>query len=454
MLKLLPPTRTLSPVASRTISSSSESLSMLPSKHTDVIQKLLECKTVSRSLKVFRNSYKNPEIYSAIIHIITRDKRYPQATCLMKELIENLRMNKKNRHIASLAFNALQGFESSKFTPGVFDVLILALSQMGLVEEACWVYKKTKALPGIQACHSLLHGFVKLSNFDSMWKFYDEMVSRGIASNVVTYDTLINACCKQGDILKACKLFNEMVEKKIDPTVVVYTSVISGLCKEGMITEALDVFGLMEKSGMSPNLYTYNVLIDCYCKIENINQALALYSQMQVQNVQPNVITFSTLIDGLCKAGNISEAFFLFSEMGKVSISPDIFTYGILMKGLCEMARVTEATDLFHKMEKEDGYCKEKNMEAAMGLYSEMVIKGLVPGVITFTTLIHGQLKAGNLKKASRLQNEMKERGISPNAFTLGCSVDGLCKDGGAPIKLLKAKRDSKGSQEDLILPN
>ncbi|KAI3927381.1 hypothetical protein MKX01_027612, partial [Papaver californicum] len=51
------------------------------SKHTytHVIKQLVECKTVSQSLKFFRNGYKNPQIYAAIIHIITRDKRYPQA---------------------------------------------------------------------------------------------------------------------------------------------------------------------------------------------------------------------------------------------------------------------------------------------------------------------------------------------------------------------------------------
>ena len=65
-----------------------------------------------------------------------------------------------------------------------------------------------------------------------------------------------------------------------------------------------------------------------------------------------------------------------------------------------------------------------------MGLYTEMVIKGIVPDVVTYTALIDGHCKVGNTKEAFRLHKEMLDAGLTPNVFTVSCVIDGLLKDG------------------------
>ena len=68
-------------------------------------------------------------------------------------------------------------------------------------------------MPAVQACHALLDGFVKMGRFDLMWEVYEDMVSRGLLPNVVTYGILVDACCDQGNMPKAHKIFDEMVER-------------------------------------------------------------------------------------------------------------------------------------------------------------------------------------------------------------------------------------------------
>ena len=194
---------------------------------------------------------------------------------MIKDLIQKLRKSRKPHWVCDFVFTALNGLESSKFTPNVFGVLIVAFSEMGLVEEAMWVYKKIGVLPAVQACNALLDGLVKTDRFDSMWELYDDMVSRGLARTVVTYGVLIDGCCGQGDISNARKLFDEMVKKGIDPTVVVYTTLICGFCSEGEMVEAESFFKLMRESGVLPNLYTYNILMDGYCKMANVKRSEA-----------------------------------------------------------------------------------------------------------------------------------------------------------------------------------
>ncbi|GAV71532.1 PPR domain-containing protein/PPR_1 domain-containing protein/PPR_2 domain-containing protein, partial [Cephalotus follicularis] len=356
--------------------------------------------------------------------------------------------------------------------------LIIAFSEMGLVEEALWVYRKIGGLPQMQACNALLNGLVKLGRFDSMWKIYWEMLSRGMVPNVVTYGVLVDNWCRQGHFSKARELVNEMVERGIEPTVVIYTTLINCLCSESKMIEAEEMFRSMRKSGVIPNLYTYNCLIEGHCKMGDVKRVLDLYQRMLGEGLLPNVVTFGILIDALrrvgelraarnvfvymakfgvvpniivynclidghCKAGNLSEAMDLHLEMKRFEIFPDVFTYSILIKGLCGVGKVEEANDLLLKMRKEgvlansvtynaliDGYCKEGNMKKALEVCSQMMEKSIQPNVITFSSLIDGFCKAGNIQAATGLFEEMVIRGLVPDVVTYTALIDGHCKDG------------------------
>ncbi|CBI15198.3 unnamed protein product, partial [Vitis vinifera] len=483
--------------------SSSPSSSSSDSSPSSLPNSILTCRTANQALELFHSVSrradlaKNPQLYSAIIHVLTGAKLYAKARCLMRDLIQCLQNSRRSRICCSV-FNVLSRLESSKFTPNVFGVLIIAFSEMGLVEEALWVYYKMDVLPAMQACNMVLDGLVKKGRFDTMWKVYGDMVARGASPNVVTYGTLIDGCCRQGDFLKAFRLFDEMIEKKIFPTVVIYTILIRGLCGESRISEAESMFRTMRNSGMLPNLYTYNTMMDGYCKIAHVKKALELYQEMLGDGLLPNVVTFGILIDGLCKtdemvsarkflidmasfgvvpnifvynclidgyckAGNLSEALSLHSEIEKHEILPDVFTYSILIKGLCGVDRMEEADGLLQEMKKKgflpnavtyntliDGYCKEGNMEKAIEVCSQMTEKGIEPNIITFSTLIDGYCKAGKMEAAMGLYTEMVIKGLLPDVVAYTALIDGHFKDGNTK----EAFRLHKEMQEAGLHPN
>lgn len=58
-----------------------------------------------------------------------------------------------------------------------------------------------------------------------------------------------------------------------------------------------------------------------------------------------------------------------------------------------------------------------------MGLYNEMVRKGVEPDVVTYTALIDGYFKDGNMKSALKLYKEMIEARLKPNVVTLSCLI-------------------------------
>lgn len=92
---------------------------------------------------------------NAIIHILTSSDTFAEATFLTKQHLQNSR---KHRTLCSSIFQSLN---RAKLTPQAFDVLVLAFCQLGLVEEALWVFKNHSFLPTLQPSNALLHGIVK-----------------------------------------------------------------------------------------------------------------------------------------------------------------------------------------------------------------------------------------------------------------------------------------------------
>ncbi|XP_009111991.1 pentatricopeptide repeat-containing protein At5g61400 isoform X2 [Brassica rapa] len=486
MLKLLhrPSTHIykLQPFTFRSFSqpqSPSKSPPLFPSFSSSLASAILKCRSAEEAIKLFYTSQGlNPSnsndlrSHSALIHVLTEARRYTHARCLIKCLIETLKRRPYR------VFNALEDVNSSKFSNGVFSLLIMEFVEMGLFEEALFVSREMRTSPDVKACLTVLNGLVRRRRFDSVWVDYESMVSRGLVPDVYVYSVLFQCCFKQGLSSKLKTLLDEMTSKEIKANVYIYTIYIRDLWRESKMEEAEKVFDLMKKKhNVVPNLFTYSAMIGGYCKAGKLRQAYTLYKEIVVAELLPNVVVFGALVDGFCKAnelvaarsllvhmvkfgvdpnlhvynclihgecrsGSLSEAMRLCSEMERFSLSPDVFTYTILINGLCSKDRLTEGDRLFQKMKSErifpssvtynsliHGYCREDNMEKALELCSEMTANGVEPDIVTFSTLIDGYCKLRNMKAAMGLYSEMSIKGIVPDVVTYTALIDGQFKE-------------------------
>ncbi|GLJ36393.1 hypothetical protein SUGI_0730600 [Cryptomeria japonica] len=148
------------------------------------------------------------QTYSAIIHILTRGKMFSKAEALMQEFIAFAEKHEMDPH--TQVFNALNSAVNSlghDSSCQVFDVLVTAYAQMGNVQEALdTIYRMQRSkrfrpmsMPMVRACNTLLSTLVKMERIDTVWVVYGDMTSSGLLHpNVYIYNTLINACCKEG----------------------------------------------------------------------------------------------------------------------------------------------------------------------------------------------------------------------------------------------------------------
>ncbi|CAK7323756.1 unnamed protein product [Dovyalis caffra] len=139
------------------------------------------------------------------------------------------------------------------------------------------------------------------------------MAKLGFCPNLIVYNCLIDGQSSSGNLSEATQLFLEMEKFKISPDgfcgvgrtgeadvlltrmnsegviadSVTYNSLINGYCKEGNMEKALEVYSQMTKS-VKPDVITFSTLNDGYCKAGNVQSATSLYSEMVIKSIVPD----------------------------------------------------------------------------------------------------------------------------------------------------------------------
>ena len=116
-------------------------------------------------------------------------------------------------------------------------------------------------------------------------------------------------------IYEANHLFRVMLLKGFVPDVVTYNCLIDGCCKTNRIERALELFEDMNKRNCVPNRITYNSFIRYYCAVNEIDRGIEMMQQMN-HGVTTNS-SYTPIIHALCEVGRVLEAKdFLFELIG------------------------------------------------------------------------------------------------------------------------------------------
>ncbi|KAF8098890.1 hypothetical protein N665_0256s0021 [Sinapis alba] len=242
------------------------------------------------------------------------------------------------------------------------------------------------------------------------------------------------------DVKDPIKLFCRMIQSRPLPSIIEFSKPLSKLAKTNKFHLVISLFNQMEILGITHDLYTYNILINCLSRCSRFSIALSVISKMMKLGFEPDVFTLSSLINGLCRNKRVFDAIDLVAKMETMmGCKPDVFIYNTIIDGLCKKRLVNNALDLFQQMDRNgvraDVVTYNSLITRSTGrclLMREMVMRNVVPNVITFTALIDASVKEGNLLEAERLfHEEMINRwSIVPDVFTYNSMINGLCMHG------------------------
>ncbi|XP_065855086.1 pentatricopeptide repeat-containing protein At2g17525, mitochondrial-like [Euphorbia lathyris] len=283
--------------------------------------------------------------------------------------------------------------------------------------------------PSLKIFNSILDLLVK-EDIDLARKFYRvKMMGSGVQGDDYTYGILMKGLCLTNRIGDGFKLLQVMKTRDVNPNVVVYNTLLHALCKNGKIGRARSLMDEIEE----PNDVTFNILISAYCKEDNLVQALVMLEKCFESGFMPDVITVTKLIETLCNAGRLLEAVEVSDRVESKGSKVDDVAHNILLKGFCSLGKV----------------------KVGYGLLKEMERKGCLPNVETYNTLIFGFCNDGMFDLALDMFNDMKTDRITSNFDTFDTLIKGLFSGGRIEegFKILELMEESKEGATSRISP-
>merc|ERR1719218_400331 len=188
--------------------------------------------------------------------------------------------------------------------------------------------------------NALVDAMAKVGDVEGAADLFRDMCSRGIAPDLVTYSTVIKAYCVQGDLEPAVQLFTLMRKRGLVPDHILFTSLLDGCAKKPLRSLAEQVLQDMEESGVSISNYTVSILVKLYGRCGDVDEAVRVQEALAKKySLEANVTVQTCLIQAMLTHGRIQEAMQLFDAIR----TPDAKTYSTVIRGCLRQHRLVEA---------------------------------------------------------------------------------------------------------------
>ena len=239
----------------------------------------------------------------------------------------------------------------------IMTCVIKVLGEEGLVNEALAAFYRMKQFhckPDVVAFNTIIHALCRVRNFKKAKLLLEQMVLPGFRCppDTFTYTILISSYCRYGmetGVKKATRrrlweanhLFRIMMFKGFVPDVVTYNCLINGCCKTYRIERALELLDDMIKRGCLPNRVTYNSFIRYYSAVNEIDRAIEMLKKMkELNHATPTTSSYTPIIHAFCEAGRVVEAWDFLVELVEQGSIPREYTYTLVQDALKSSSQI------------------------------------------------------------------------------------------------------------------
>ncbi|KAK3005477.1 hypothetical protein RJ639_017510 [Escallonia herrerae] len=293
-------------------------------------------------------------------------------------------------HKVGLAIGVMGMILKRGFRVNVYlgNVILKGLCQNNEVVKAMEVFRgfdKSCVHPDIVSFNTLIKAHCKARKLEEAFILKVEMEAANCAPNLVTYailidglcegnfvepddmtyNLLIQGLCKEGRLSEASNFHHKMVVNRKSGNIVTYNVLIGAylkagnvkkaigmatLCKEGSLEQGVRLFEEMRNDNCEPDIISFNIIVDATLKTGNFLAAKEFLTDMLRRGLTPDAWTFGVLINRLSKQGQLEDAKSMFERMAGCGLTPDAFVYGSLLEGLSEKGETDELIKLLHHM--------------------------------------------------------------------------------------------------------
>jgi pentatricopeptide repeat protein len=363
--------------------------------------------------------------------------------------------------------------------------MMRARSKENDLEGAMQVFRKLQS-SGVQlnalAYNALLDACVQCGKVNVALQHFKEMKDLGLV-DVVSYNTLLKAYLKQGQIVKARKLLTEMSESNIQANQVTYNEMLNALVAVKDRHEMWALVREMNTMGMRPNSVTCSIILKsltAHSAPEDVRQAMALIDNLQedmdevlfasvieacVRVGQLDLLssklqqyaglgglagltapTYGSMIKAYGRARDIERVRELWHEMRRRHVTPTSITLGCVIDALVNNGFPDEALSLVREIKADEscrdilntviystllkGFAQARQPGRVQDVFEEMKEMGIACNTVSYNTMLDANARTGKMDRADELFQEMVASGVSPDVITYSTLVKGYCQAG------------------------
>ncbi|RAL49006.1 hypothetical protein DM860_001326 [Cuscuta australis] len=264
-----------------------------------------------------------------------------------------------------------------------------------------------------------------------------EMEKRGISSNAIIYNTIMDAYGKSNQIEEAEGILAEMKVKGVTPTLSTYNILMNAYSRRAQPEAVEELIEEMENTGLEPNVKSYTCLISAYGRQKKMSHRAAdAFLRMKRVGIKPSSHSYTALIHAHSASGWHEKAYVAFQNMRRDGVKPSIHTYTALLDASRRAGDTQSLKEIWKTMIKDkisgtrvtfntllDGFAKHGHYVEARDVICEFAKIGLQPTVMTYNMLMNAYARGGQDSKLPQLLQEMEAHNLKPDSVTYSTMI-------------------------------
>eukprot|EP00439_Symbiodinium_sp_Y106_P023694 s5439_g2.t3 len=254
----------------------------------------------------------------------------------------------------------------------------------------------------------------------------EEMTSRGLAANKVTYNELLNAKVAARDRAGMWSIVDQMLQAGLKANLITCSILLKSLTQHSAETDLARVLSLIDSEPIDEVLFSsiieacirikrnisapiYGAMIKAFGEAGHLHQVRELWAQLQSHNVKPTAITIGCVVEAL-----------VINKQGEEAWQLDQLQY--------DDRKSMINTVVYSTVLK--GFAVSKRIDKVLAVYKEMRNNNIACNTITYNTMLDACAKCNAMEKASLLLEDMRETNIEPDIITYSTIIKGYCLNG------------------------
>jgi pentatricopeptide repeat protein len=288
---------------------------------------------------------------------------------------------------------------------------------------------------------SVVKGFSHQKNFARVWAVYQEMLVQRVQFSIVTFNTLVDACSRSGEMNRIPALLESMVSQGIEPNLITYSAILKGYCQENRLDEAFELMeGMVQTTKFKPDEIMYNSLLDGCARQGLYDRGIKLLGEMEKVGVRPSNFTLSVLVKMASRAKKLDQAFDLAEQLSsKYRFKLNIHVYSNLIQACILNKDLPRAFEVLERLTRErvrlDGRTYSLLLKASVAAGEAADAAGLLRAAVGLRG-VHPRLMGADPKLLQ------PQQGLAPALIAEVLEgISGPCGDEGLAVALLKDLR-------------